>query len=104
MIVSAVQCDVSAPEKIAQMIGGNAGSDLYVLPEMWNTGFTVNPQADAIAESEARTIMARLAAEQGCAVAGSMAVRSRRVAESQGHEAESEEFRNRFSLPSLTAL
>ena len=54
MIVSAVQCDVSAPEKIAQMIGGNAGSDLYVLPEMWNTGFTVNPQADAIAESEAR--------------------------------------------------
>ena len=49
MIVSAVQCDVSAPEKIAQMIGDNAGSDLYVLPEMWNTGFTVNPQADAIA-------------------------------------------------------
>lgn len=96
MIVSAVQCDVSAPEKIAQMIGGNAGSDLYVLPEMWNTGFTVNPQTDAIAETEARAIMARLAAEQGCAVAGSMAVRSRRVAESQGHEAESEEFRNRF--------
>lgn len=96
MIVSAVQCDVSAPEKIAQMIGDNAGSDLYVLPEMWNTGFTVNPQADAIAESEAQAIMARLAAEQGSAVAGSMAVRSRRVAESQGHEAESEEFRNRF--------
>ena len=75
MIVSAVQCDVSAPEKIAQMIAGNAGSDLYVLPEMWNTGFCTDPQDKAINEPEARLLMSRLATEAHVAVAGSMAVK-----------------------------
>lgn len=75
MVVSVVQCDVSSPEKIAQIIGGNAGSDLYVLPEMWNTGFCTDPQDKAINEPEARLLMSRLATEAHVAVAGSMAVK-----------------------------
>ncbi|MBP5629630.1 MAG: nitrilase family protein [Bacteroidaceae bacterium] len=88
MLVTALQCDVSSLGEAHQMIDAHKGSDLYVLPEMWNTGFTVHPQADAIPESEAVEIMSTLAKEHGAAVAGSIAVKSRKV--------ESEEFRNRF--------
>ena len=88
MLVTALQCDVSSLGEAHRMIDAHKGSDLYVLPEMWNTGFTVHPQADAIPESEAVEIMSTLAKEHGAAVAGSIAVKSRKV--------ESEEFRNRF--------
>ena len=74
MIVTALQCDVSSLDEVRKMIDAHKGSDLYVLPEMWNTGFTVNPQADAIPESEARQMMSTLAKECGAAVAGSIAV------------------------------
>ena len=88
MLVTALQCDVSSLGEAHRMIDAHKGSDLYVLPEMWNTGFTVHPQTDAIPESEAVEIMSTLAKEHGTAVAGSIAVKSRKV--------ESEEFRNRF--------
>lgn len=74
MLVTALQCDVSSLGEVRRMIDAHKGSDLYVLPEMWNTGFTVNPQADAIPESEAVEIMSTLAKEHGAAVAGSIAV------------------------------
>ena len=94
MLVTALQCDVSSLGEVHQMIDAHKGSDLYVLPEMWNTGFTVNPQADAIPEPEAVEIMSTLAKEHGAAVAGSMAIKSK--VKSQESRVESEEFRNRF--------
>ena len=90
MIVTALQCDVSSPEEVRRMIDGHKGSDLYVLPEMWNTGFTVNPQTDAVAEAEAVEIMSTLAKEHGVAIAGSMAV----MVNSQSSVVNS--YRNRF--------
>ena len=90
MLVTALQCDVSSLGEVRRMIDAHKGSDLYVLPEMWNTGFTVNPQADAIPESEAVEIMSTLAKEHGAAVAGSMAVNL------ENREQRIEKFLNRF--------
>ena len=75
MLVTALQCDVSSIDEVRKMIDTHKGSDLYVLPEMWNTGFTVNPQADAIPEAEAVEMMSQLAKGCGVAVAGSIAVK-----------------------------
>ncbi|MBQ7741597.1 MAG: nitrilase family protein [Bacteroidaceae bacterium] len=101
MIVTALQCDVSSLDEVRKMIDAHKGSDLYVLPEMWNTGFTVNPQADAIPESEARQMMSTLAKECGAAVAGSIAVRkfeSSRVREFESSKVGAQRFSNRFYL------
>ena len=60
------------------LLDENAGSDLYVLPEMWATGFATTPHD--IAESEdsiALEWMRRTALEHGCAVSGSLAIRTR---------------------------
>ena len=51
-------------------------SDLYVLPEMWNTGYNVEPESVAESESgETLEWMKRMAARLDAAVAGSVAVR-----------------------------
>ena len=51
-------------------------SDLYVLPEMWNTGYNVEPEGVAESESgETLEWMKRMAARLDAAVAGSVAVR-----------------------------
>jgi len=59
------------------LIAQSEASDLYVLPEMWATGFAVRP--DGIAEAEASSValtwMKRTATERCCAVSGSLAVR-----------------------------
>ena len=51
-------------------------SDLYVLPEMWATGFATDPHG--IAEDEASSValrwMRRTAASRQCAICGSLAV------------------------------
>ena len=51
-------------------------SDLYVLPEMWSTGFATEPQG--IAEPEASSVslawMRRMAHERQCAICGSLAI------------------------------
>ena len=82
MIATALQ--VTPTDDVAAAIKDNAGSDLYVLPEMWTTGFTVDPQHDAVAEPFARERMVELAIQSNAAVAGSIAV------EVNG------EYRNRF--------
>lgn len=53
------------------------GSQLYVLPEMWSTGFATEPAGIASHEegNEALEWMHRMAAERQCAVSGSLAVR-----------------------------
>lgn len=53
-------------------------SDLYVLPEMWNTGVTTEPQGIAETESDSETLhwMQQMANDFDAAVAGSIAIRN----------------------------
>ncbi len=61
-----------------KMILDNRGSDLYVLPEMWSTGFATDPKG--IAEEEETSIsfewMKSISEQQKCAVCGSLAIRT----------------------------
>lgn len=52
-------------------------ADLYVLPEMWATGFAVHPEEVAEEESSSRALewMRQTANNRNCAVCGSLAVR-----------------------------
>ncbi len=61
------------------------GSDLYVLPEMWSTGFATEPQG--IAETDERSLewMRQMSRQTGAAIAGSIAT-----------ELGEGDFRNRF--------
>lgn len=58
-----------------EAIERNAGSDLYILPEMFSTGFCTQPQGIAESgEGESLAWMKRKAAEIDAAIAGSVAV------------------------------
>ena len=61
-----------------QMLTDNPGSDLYVLPEMWATGFATKPLD--IAEEEDASValrwMRQAAQEHDCVICGSLAVRT----------------------------
>lgn len=62
-------------QRADEAIDGNPGSDLYVLPEMFSTGFCTQPEG--IAEpAENRTVswMKSKASQTGAAIAGSIAV------------------------------
>lgn len=60
------------------MILENPGSDLYILPEMWSTGFATDPHG--IAEDENSSIslkwMKTIAKQQKCAICGSLAIKT----------------------------
>ena len=60
------------------MLHENLGSDLYVLPEMWATGFATTPQDIAEAEDTSIALrwMRETASAQHCAVSGSLLVRT----------------------------
>ncbi len=58
--------------KVLRMITGSPHSDLYVLPEMWTTGFTVNPSEASRHETLSLEWMKRIAAECKCAICGSL--------------------------------
>ncbi len=83
MKVTLLQTDIlwAAPERnigtVQGMISQNPGSDLYVLPEMWSTGFATQPEGIAHEESDNAALgcMQQLAAENHCAISGSLAVR-----------------------------
>lgn len=72
---------------LTELIGSYEGVDLFVLPEMFATGFGFPPQQVAEPEVGGPTLewMRRMAQEGNCAVAGSVAVRTA-----------SDTFRNRF--------
>lgn len=59
------------------LIKQNPACDLYVLPEMWATGFVVDPRDVAPDEEECVALqwMKRTASQQHCAICGSLAVR-----------------------------
>ena len=79
MIVSILQTDIvwAQPERNAQhaerLINECKGSDLYVLPEMWSTGFATNP--DGIAETDSQSLkwMQKMAEKKQAAICGSLA-------------------------------
>lgn len=66
--------NISRAERLLQTVGE---SDLFVLPEMWSTGFATQPEGIAhdAAANEALQWMHRMAAHRQCAVCGSLAVR-----------------------------
>lgn len=61
-----------------RMIDEHPGADLYVLPEMWSTGFATDPLD--IAEDEPTSIslqwMKDVANQRKCAICGSLAIRT----------------------------
>lgn len=82
MKISLLQTDIrwlSPAENIvaAERLMDSAGeADLYVLPEMWATGFNTSPDYEMIDMAhEALEWMRRQAHERQCAVAGTVAVR-----------------------------
>lgn len=79
-------CDATANrQRLREALLAVCGSDLYVLPEMWNTGFALKPQKIAEpTDGESLRWMQQMARQLDAAVAGSMAVR------------EGENFRNRL--------
>lgn len=79
VIVTAIQTDIvwgKPQENAARMeavIKANAGSDLYVLPEMWSTGFATDPEGIAEKDEASLLWMKRMAKQTGAAIAGSVA-------------------------------
>ena len=62
-------------QRADEAIDRNSGADLYVLPEMFSTGFCTNPEGIAeSADSDTLRWMTRKASETGAAIAGSIAV------------------------------
>ena len=81
-IISLIQSDIewAAPERnritMERAILAAPPSDLYVLPEMWSTGFAVQPDGIAEAEpSESLAWMHTMAQRLDAAIAGSIAVK-----------------------------
>ena len=69
------QANILRAEKLLEEHSPEEGT-LIVLPEMWATGFAVNPIGIAEEESSSSALawMKRTACERGCAVSGSLAV------------------------------
>ena len=62
-------------ERADEAIGRNLGADLYVLPEMFSTGFCTQPEGVAeSSDSDTLKWMKHKAAETNAAIAGSVAV------------------------------
>lgn len=65
-------------KKVQLLFDENADSDLYVLPEMWATGFATEPQD--IAENEdsiALKWMQQTAVKHSCGISGSLLIRTK---------------------------
>lgn len=84
MIVTILQTDIEwgSPhvniQRVQQMIDKHLRADLYVLPEMWSTGFATNPIDIAEDEHTSASLqwMKNMAIHNKCAVCGSLAIRS----------------------------
>lgn len=83
MKVTLLQTDIcwgDAPANIKQaeaLIDASEDSDLYVLPEMWSTGFATQPEelAHDVNHNEALQWMRSVTIKRKCAISGSLAVR-----------------------------
>lgn len=81
MKVTILQCDIEWAnpsaniDNIEQLIDANGGSDLYVLPEMFSTGFCTEPEGIAEkSDSDTLRWLRHKSASTGAAIAGSVAV------------------------------
>ena len=65
-------------KQVESLLLSQPGSDLYVLPEMWSTGFATEPQGVAEDEKDSISLswMKRMAQQQNCAICGSLAIRT----------------------------
>ena len=64
-------------QNVQRLLAENQGADLYVLPEMWATGFATTPHDIAEKEdSVALNWMRQTAADHSCAVSGSLLVQT----------------------------
>ena len=71
-------CDASENiSRIERYIASAPTAELYVLPEMWSTGFVIEAQDVARTEQECEALawMCRTARERDCAIAGSLVIR-----------------------------
>ncbi|MGI6242941.1 MAG: amidohydrolase [Prevotella sp.] len=79
MKVTILQTDISWANplenisNIKQLLDGNAGADLYVLPEMFSTGFATQPEGIAETDCLSLNWMKAEARKRNCAIAGSVA-------------------------------
>ena len=66
-------------ERARQLMEKAPEGDLYVLPEMWATGFATMPEGIAEQEATAKSLswMKQMAKEKDCAVCGSLAIQSK---------------------------
>jgi predicted amidohydrolase len=60
--------------RLQQQIEAQAGADLYVLTEMWSTGFATNPEGVAERDEASLQWMKDMAVQQQAAIAGSLAI------------------------------
>lgn len=79
MIITLLQQDIvwgdtTANQRLArEAIVKAPASDLYVLPEMWSTGFAPEPQAIAEKDGSSLHFMQQMAVQMNAAIAGSIA-------------------------------
>ncbi len=100
MRVALVQMDIvwgSPAENIktAERLTSGCDADLYVLPEMWATGYSAHPEevAERASESQALAWMKAFAKKRQCAVCGSLAVWE---ADGEASVSGQRQYRNRF--------
>ena len=82
MIITLLQQDIAWADPAENQRRSEAAilaaplSDLYILPEMWSTGFATEPFGIAEEESTSISIewMKQLAREHHCAICGSLAI------------------------------
>ena len=61
--------------RLRQRIQANPGADLYVLAEMWSTGFATEPEGIAECDEASLQWMRDTARQQNAAIAGSLALK-----------------------------
>ena len=64
--------------RVERLVAQEPDSDLYVLPEMWSTGFATEPEGIAAEEADNAALkwMLQTAKERQCAISGSLAVKA----------------------------
>ena len=75
-----VWCNTEANiARVEQLIASTEPAELYILPEMWSTGFVIEAQQVAQAEEQCQALqwMVRTAATRGCAISGSLVISER---------------------------
>ena len=60
--------------RLKRQIEAQPGADLYVLTEMWSTGFAINPEGVAERDEASLQWMKDMAVQQQAAIAGSLAI------------------------------